>query len=76
MVRGGGYSRQPPFVFLGFMIANFVEMGLSSIGLSSEVPGRIGWGMLWVLAGVPWALVGYAVFRARTHPPKQPSPVS
>jgi hypothetical protein len=62
----------PPFVFLAFMIVNFVEMRLSSLGLPSEVPGGIGWGMLWVLAGVPWALVGYAIFRAG---PQQPSRV-
>jgi hypothetical protein len=62
----------PPFVFLAFMIASFVEMSLSSIGLPSEVPGGLGWGMLWVLAGVPWALVGFALFRAG---PQQPSRV-
>ena len=65
----------PPFVFLAFMIANLVEMGLSSLGMPSEVPGGMGWGMLWVLAGVPWALVGYGVFRAGAHQLMQPSRV-
>jgi hypothetical protein len=65
----------PLFVFLGFMIANLVEMSLSSIGLSSEVPGGLGWGMLWVLAGVPWAIVGYAVIRAGARQAGQPSRV-
>lgn len=65
----------PPFVFLAFMFANFVEMSLSSLGLPSEVPGGIGWGMLWVLAGVPWALVGLAIFRAGAHEPTRLSRV-
>jgi hypothetical protein len=30
---------------------------------------------LWPLMGVPWALVGYAVFRAATRLPEQPSRV-
>lgn len=59
----------PAFIFLGFMIANFVEMSLSSLGLPSEVPGGMGWGMLWVLAGVPWALVGYAILRVGSQQP-------
>lgn len=57
----------PPFVFLAFMFASFVEMSLSSLGLPSEVPGGISWGMLWVLAGVPWALVGLVILRAGAH---------
>lgn len=65
----------PPFVFLAFMIASFVEMSLGSLGLPSEVPGGISWGMLWVLAGVPWALVGLAIFQAGAHEPMRLSQV-
>ena len=61
----------PAFVFLGFMVANFVEMSLGSLSLPSEVPGGLGWGMLWVLAGAPWAVVGYALFRAGLHVPER-----
>jgi hypothetical protein len=57
VVRYGGYIGQPPFVFLAFMIENFVEMSLSSMGLPSEVPG-----------GTRWTLVGYAIFRAGPQP--------
>ncbi len=54
----------PPAVGLEFMF-------LGALGAAGILPG----GIVWVLVGVPWALVGYALFRAGTHRPLQPSRV-
>jgi hypothetical protein len=63
----------PPGVFLGFMVVNIVEVLLGALGARSEVPGGMGWGGLWALAGVAWIVVGYALFRAATRQAQQPS---
>ena len=63
----------PPFVGIGFIVVSFVEATLHSLGLRSEFPGGIGWGGLWILAGAPWVLVGYAVLRVATQQTQQPS---
>lgn len=65
----------PPFVFLAFMAVGFLESGLASAGLPSETSGGMGWGVLWALPGLSWALVGYAVFRAGAYRSEQPSRV-
>jgi hypothetical protein len=54
----------PPAVGLEFMF-------LGLLGAAGILPGEI----VWALAGVPWALVGYALFRSGTHRPLQPSRV-
>jgi len=65
----------PPFVFLGFMVVSVVEVLLGALGLRSEVPGGMGWGGLWALAGIAWALVGFAIFRAGARQTERPSRV-
>ena len=54
----------PPAVGLEFMF-------LGLLGAAGILPGEI----VWALVGVPWVLVGYALFRARTHRALQPSRV-
>lgn len=54
----------PPAVGLEFMF-------LGLLGAAGILPGEI----VWALVGVPWVLVGYALFRAGTHRALQPSRV-
>ncbi len=46
----------PPAVGLEFMFSGL-------LGAAGILPGEI----VWALVGVPWVLVGYALFRAGTH---------
>ena len=50
---GALIAGSPPFVGLEFVV-------LASLGLPAMVPG----GIAWALVGVPWLMVGYAIFRA------------
>jgi hypothetical protein len=54
----------PPAVGLEFMF-------LAVLGAAALLSGEI----VWVLAGVPWVLVGYAIVRASTRLSEQPSRV-
>jgi hypothetical protein len=54
----------PPAVGLEFMF-------LGLLGAAGILPGEI----VWALVGVPWVLVGYALFRAGTHRALQTSRV-
>lgn len=54
----------PPGVGTLFMFS-------SPLGMAGIVPGEIGWS----LAGIPWMLVGYAIFRAGARQTQQPSRV-
>ena len=64
----------PPCVGIGFMVVSFVEVTLGSLGSPSVIPGDMGWGGLWVSAGAPWAIIGYAVFRAAGRRGEEPRP--
>ena len=46
-------------------------IAVSPLGMARILPGEIGW----VLAGIPWIVVGYATFRAATLQTQQPSRV-
>jgi hypothetical protein len=46
-------------------------MFLAVLGAAAILSGEI----VWVLAGVPWVLVGHAIFRAGAGLPEQPSRV-
>jgi hypothetical protein len=54
----------PPAVGLEFMF-------LAVLGAAAILSGEI----VWVLAGVPWVLVGYAIFRAESRLSERPSRV-
>jgi len=54
----------PPFVGLEFGVLAF-------LGLPAMVPG----GIAWALAGAPWLMVGYAIFRAAGRRFEHPSRV-
>jgi hypothetical protein len=54
----------PPFVGLEFVFSSLLVA-------AAILPGEIAW----ALAGVPWVLVGYAIFRAGGHVSEQPSRV-
>ncbi len=54
----------PPGVGTLFMFS-------SPLGMAGILPGEIGWS----LAGIPWTLVGFAIFRAAGREPVQPSRV-
>lgn len=54
----------PPSVGLEFVL-------LGSLGAAAILPGTIAW----TLVGLPWVVVGFAVFRAATRLPEQPSRV-
>jgi hypothetical protein len=54
----------PPGVGTLFMFS-------SPLGMAGIVPGEIGWS----LAGIPWMLVGYAIFKAGARQTQQPSRV-
>jgi hypothetical protein len=54
----------PPAVGLEFMF-------LGLLGAAGSLSGEI----VWALVGVPWLLVGYALFRVGTHRPLRPSRV-
>jgi len=46
-------------------------IAISPLGMTGILPGEI----FWALAGIPWIVVGYAVFRAATQQTQQPSRV-
>ena len=54
----------PPSMGLEFVL-------LGSLGAAAILPGTIAW----TLVGLPWVVVGFAVFRAATRLPEQPSRV-
>jgi len=54
----------PPGVGISFLF--FTPLGMTGI-----LPGEI----FWALAGIPWIVVGYAVFRAATRQTQRPSRV-
>ena len=51
----------PPGVAIMFLI-------LTPLGMAGILPGEVGW----ALAGIPWVVVGYAIFRASGRRTKQP----
>jgi hypothetical protein len=57
----------PPGVAILFMFL----APLAMVGNLPSGSGQIGW----VLAGIPWIVVGYAAFRAATRQAQQPSRV-
>jgi hypothetical protein len=60
----------PPVVWVELIIVGVIMTILHFLGLPTVAPGDIGFGGLWVLVGVVWVLVGYAVFRAARRQPE------
>jgi hypothetical protein len=54
----------PPGVGISFLF-------IAPLGMARILPGEVGW----ALAGIPWVVVGYAVFRAATPQARRPSRV-